>query len=316
MTYLDGNLSSNGLDDPALDIQMFHLPWWTGPHSPTGISSYLSRATIKSALDDYRRQLGAAMPPIGKPHSIHNLADELNKPGYTWHSSANDLPNIPNNNCTRCRLYRAVAVGVMDQVRDTYNMAHGCEVANEAEKDIGIRRASGFNELFEAVLKKECDAGELAAGSGLGREQQRDSEGEQQQDSESGSDKQQFGPEVEGLKKLIKKLVMEAGGMASSKWTWGVDLTEDDLRSLIRGADRQHQVPHSGYDQDLSSGALRSQTSEALDPVNLEDPKDGNLRFDDVSISTIPDLGPHEFPRFQSYWTHPKINLASRSPIR
>src|SRR6266511_34362 len=30
----------------------------------------------------------------------------------------------------------------------------------------------------------------------------------------------------------------------------------------------------------------------------MEDPKDGNLRFDDVSISTIPDLGPHEFPRF------------------
>ena len=118
---------------------MFHLPWCTGPHSPTGISSYLSRATIKMALDDYRRQLAAAMPPFGKPHSIHNLADELNKPGYTWHSSANDLPNIPNNNCTRCRLYHAVAVGVMDQVCDTYNMAHGCEVANEAEKDIGIR---------------------------------------------------------------------------------------------------------------------------------------------------------------------------------
>src|SRR6266542_2389698 len=215
MIYLDGNLSSNGLDGPALDIQMFHLPWWTGPHSPTGISSYLSRATIKSALDDYRQQLTAAMPPFGKPHLIHNLANELNKPGYTWHASANDLPNIPNNNCTWCRLYRAVAVGVMDQVCDTYNMAHGCEVVNEAEKDIGIRRASGFNELFEAVLKKECDAGELAARSGSG--------GEQQQDSESGSDKQQFGPEVEGLKKLIKKLVMEAGGMASSKWTWGVD---------------------------------------------------------------------------------------------
>src|SRR6266542_4193121 len=112
----------------------------------------------------------------------------------------------------------------MDQVRDTYNMAHGCEVANEAEKDIGIRRASGFNELFEAFLKKECDAGELASGSGSGREQQRDSEGEQQQDSESGSDKQKFEAEVDALKKLIKKLVMEAGGMASSKWTWGVDL--------------------------------------------------------------------------------------------
>jgi len=35
-------------------------------------------------------------------------------------------------------------------------MVHACEVANMAEKDIAIRRASGFNELFEAALKKEC----------------------------------------------------------------------------------------------------------------------------------------------------------------
>lgn len=43
----------------------------------------------------------------------------------------------------------------MDQVRDVHNMVHGCEIANEAERDVGIRRASGFNELHEAAVKKD-----------------------------------------------------------------------------------------------------------------------------------------------------------------
>jgi hypothetical protein len=42
----------------------------------------------------------------------------------------------------------------MDQVHDTYNMIHACEVANEAEMAIGIRRASEFHELFDAALKE------------------------------------------------------------------------------------------------------------------------------------------------------------------
>lgn len=57
----------------------------------------------------------------------------------------------------------------------------------------------------------------------------------------------QFGPEVERLKDLTKELVRSGGGMASSKWTWGVDLTNDDLLGLIRGADRQGQNEHTGY---------------------------------------------------------------------
>ena len=132
--YLDGNLSSNGLDDPALAVQLFNLPWWTEEHMPIGNSLYLSSTTLRSALDHYRHELVAALIDSGVPHHIPNFANKLNKPAYTWHSAVNDtLPNNPTD-CTRCRLYRAVAVGVMDQVRDVYNMVHGCEIANEAER--------------------------------------------------------------------------------------------------------------------------------------------------------------------------------------
>jgi hypothetical protein len=296
MAYLDGNLSSNGLDDPALGIQEFYLPWWTRDHAPTGNSSFLCSATINSAVNHYRQRLEAAMMSFIVPHSISSLANELNKPAYTWHSSANDdLPNSPND-CTRCRLYRAVAVGVMDQLRDTYNMVHGCEIANEAEKAMAIRRASGFNELFEAALKKECDR---ESGSGSGSKERAEKDG--------------FAPEVERLKELMKDLALK-GAAASSKWTWGVDLTEDDLRGLIRGADRQDEGPHSGYDQDLPSVSLQSQTSEALDPANLEDPNDG-LHFDNLSdsITLIPDLPPLEFPTYAGVLSAPTGNEPAES---
>jgi hypothetical protein len=123
---------------------------------PTG-NSYLCSATLRLALDRYRRELVATLIDCGIPPNIPNYTNELNKPAYTWHSSVNDAqPNTPTD-CTRCRLYRAVGVGLMDQVRDLHNMVQGCEIANEAERDIAIRQASGFNELHEAAVKKECE---------------------------------------------------------------------------------------------------------------------------------------------------------------
>jgi hypothetical protein len=301
MTYLDGNLSSNGLDDPALGIE-FYLPWWTGSDAPTAQNQFLCSASLKSALNHYRLELKAALFPFRVPHSILNLADELNKPAYTWHSSVNDMPKSPTpNKCTRCRLYRAVAVGVMDQLRDTYNMVHACQTANQSDKDLAIRRASGFNELFEAALKKESD---LKAGSGLGGADGMES-GPGSKGKGKETERPQFGPEVEELKKWMTELVMGGRGTASSKWTWGVDLTEDDLVGLIRGADRLDEPPHSGYDHDLPSGSLHSLITESLDPVNLEDPSDPDLRFDDLSgsITPLPELRPRYIPDYSAVLT-------------
>jgi len=109
---------------------------------------------------------------------------------------------------------------------------------------------------------------------------------------------EQFGPEVGKLKDWMKKVVMDAEHNASQKWTWGMDLTDEDLLSLIRGADSKYQLPHSGYDQDLSTGVLQSHTSDALDPAHLEDWNDSDLLFDVLStpINVIPELRSPEIP--------------------
>ena len=219
MTYLDGNLSSNGLDDPALSITKYLLPWWTSPCAPTHHPSHLTAEFVESALIMYRSECEAARISSGAPHPcLGTLVNELNKPAYMWHSSTQDgLPNSATN-CTRCRLYRAVAVGVVDQLCDTYNMFHACEIANQADKDVAIRRASGFNELYDAALKKECSS-DTGSGSGVQMDRKR-----------KGKEKARFGTEVEDLKEMMKDLMRNS---AAVKWTWGVDLTEDDLCGLI-----------------------------------------------------------------------------------
>jgi hypothetical protein len=322
ITYLDGNLSSNGLDDPALSAQIFDLPWWTKKKMPTAGVFYLCSATLRSALDLYRQELVATLIDCGVPHHIPDYSNELNKPAYTWHSSVNDPLPSSSNTCTRCRLYRAVSLGLMDQARDLYNMVHGCEIANEAERDIAIRRAAGFNELHVAALNKECESeeeceGEGASGPGSG------SDIALMEHSGSGSGKgkekegpEEYRPEVERLKALVRRFLRSADELGSAKWTWGVDLTEDDLLGLIRGADRL-RGSHTGYDLSLPGyDLLASTTSGALDPDNLEDPMTTDLWFDNPSssIASIPDLPPSEFPTYSDVDGLPREELVKAEP--
>jgi len=62
-----------------------------------------------------------------------------------------------------------------------------------AEKDIAIRRASGFNELFEAALKKECERGAVEPEPGSGP-------GDEGGTKRKGKQPERFGPEVGKLK--------------------------------------------------------------------------------------------------------------------
>ena|SRR6266508_4133702 len=93
----------------------------------------------------------------------------------------------------------------MDQVCDTYNRVHGCEIASEAERDIRIQQASGFNELFEASSKKESEQGEVYLGLGPRPAHEADSESQRK-----GQENRWFGLAVEEIKKLTKHLVKEA----------------------------------------------------------------------------------------------------------
>ena len=151
--YLDGNISGDGPDDPTLLISKFHMPWWEGESMPPK-SMFLNSITVRPALEYHRSQLEKDRPIV-----TSRQQKTVAVPNYTWHPEAD-----ADAECNKCPLYRAVSFGHADRMGDIVNMVCALETANRAERNLAIRRASGFNELFAAVLKKECDEGESASG--------------------------------------------------------------------------------------------------------------------------------------------------------
>jgi len=191
-----------------------------------------------------------------------------------------------------------VSLGVADKLRDVENKVHGMEIANAGERDIGMRRASGFNELYESVLKKEVELGhtsESGAILGMGSS------------SSLPRDKKEKHRNVLKVAEIVRAEAQEAWGEsttnenlfggAESKWTWGVDLNSQDLWFMIRGADRLYQLPHSGYDDELASGKLQP-SSPIPSASSIADMEDPDIMFDELTddFPFIRDLYPHEIP--------------------
>lgn len=61
-----------------------------------------------------------------------------------------------------------------------------------------------------------------------------------------------------------------------SMWTWGVDLNSQDIWEMIRGANKNYQLPHSGYDEDLRTGKLVS-LFPIPSPNDIKDPNNPNI---------------------------------------
>ena len=111
----------------------------------------------------------------------------------------------------------------------------------------------GFNQLFEAALNKECE------GLELGLEDPKTRTGIKKQ-----KEKEMVNPTLDSvlddllhsfgsgesfvlttLKHELKSIIDDAIG-ASKKWTWGVELSLEDLKGMVRGIDRESGESHSG----------------------------------------------------------------------
>jgi hypothetical protein len=300
LTYLDGNLSSNGLDDPNLVVTKFHLPWWSGPRAHIKHTTYLSFSTLRAALAEHRMQLEEASKLAGQ--ADFRGGEDVNKTFYSWHPEIYADLDTP---CTRCRLYRAVTFGTVDRLRDAENKSQGLAVANRAEADIGMRRSSGFYELYAEVLKKEVELEKgpfPGSGTGSGADPDSDSFSLGGKKGKARVKVRKGKPKVSEVAEHVRTeaerqlRVSGAFGQVESKWTWGVDLNSQDIWEMTRGADKGYKIPHSGYDDDLRTGKLRS-SSPIPSPNDIEDPDDPDILFDELThVPFIRDLRPDEVP--------------------
>jgi hypothetical protein len=279
VTFLEGGAAMGagaGVPDPGMQVTDFWRPWWLANSAPKA-ADYVTMATISSALAHHLRAIRAlpGQTPVPPPK---DESPELNKPAYGWHS---DVVVDQASPCTRCRLYRAVALGAFDQLRDLRNLVHACETLNLGERDLAARRASGFNQLYEATVIKEANA-DLADADRL-----------------AGKDlKKTWSAGADAVRKKYLELIAIEVHMPSPKWTWGVELTSADLQELARGADRNYEVPHTGYDASLATGHFSGEESDVHCPGEIESDPDREFLVDELSADfpVVRDLEPLEFP--------------------
>ena len=257
---------------PGDEIRVYYAPWWL-EHTRPGNQGYVTHRTINEALEFHRRQAKdiPAQPFV------------LNRPAYSWKSEAHTASGI---DCTRCRLYRAVALGAIDQLADLRNLTNALESAYQCERDLGIRWVAGFHQLFEAAVIKELDvgsdsspAGRMSGLAGFGRLDQAASGSGSRGKRDKKKGKKAEDPEV--LRKRAEALKLYWETAPQVRWVWGVDISHSDIEGMVRGVDRSYKVPHSGYGQSLVTGNLSYSNRESLS--DIEDDDDEIIFFEALS---------------------------------
>jgi hypothetical protein len=190
-------------------------------------------------------------------------------------------------------------LGVMDNIQDLRHHVHGFEVGFEARSDTTIQRAAGFYQLYEAAMRLEWSA-----------------------DKESGSTiTEGKGKGKESKKKIAKKVESDAAAevrqlseLPALKWTWGVDLTTDDVLQLFQTSTlgRIPRQPHSEYEVSLPWGrygevsdAPTSPWTSSLDFSDIDKDHQEVTELDSLDIPTHFTLSPlcHSYddpPPFES----------------
>lgn len=249
----------------------------------------------------------------------------LTKPIYIWKSEAGE-PVSEQDNCKRCRLYRAVSLAAYEENCDIRNMIQGTEVSLQAKKSHVMRRASGFNELFEYLTIKEANAdvdGEKAEKnhpsifvlnqttrptppihpnissqtSNLPTLNLRTNSGKRRAANRLHAD---------NVREEALAALQRFQNSPDIKWTWGVDMDSSEFDQFRRAVDRGGLPPNSGYNNDLPNGpnSFSDSSTDSIGDVGF---------FSDLEENhqVVPDLDPAFFPPYPS-----NVDMTSRLPGR
>jgi hypothetical protein len=289
-------------------VDQFECAWWIQDNLVAVDAQFLNHNNIDLCLVFHRLQI-SLLPISETPHLSHSNT----KPFYIWKPDA-AAPITETDSCKRCRLYRAVAMGTMDEHRDIRNQIQAMEATFTVHKKQAIRRASGFNHLFEFLSIKEQDsavnqtAGNTAAASV--QDDVRISNIAPEAEKEAPLPPIPSKKSKKGRRIVTRRAVAAAArdsaiaevdriqNLPCLKWTWGVDMDASDIPAFRRSADHGNILPHSGYDTSLSHG---SETRTSSSSLPREGDSFGSDYFSDISneaIRPVPDLNPKDIPPY------------------
>ncbi|KAF8813480.1 hypothetical protein BYT27DRAFT_7251006 [Phlegmacium glaucopus] len=160
----------DNVDIPGTHIKNFSFDWWNQAETPEQSIGLLNTQNLSECLKFHACKINQAEHCVaaGEGPSVETSppADSgLSKPHYTWHDKIWD--DAEGDHCPRCHLYRAAALGVMDQAKDLWNHVDAVESAHWAEHALTIHWTLAINLFFEAAVIKDTNGAESAFLAGL-----------------------------------------------------------------------------------------------------------------------------------------------------
>ena len=209
-------------DDPSAVAETYKYGWWVYESEPED-ENILRYDNLDEALEHHRSVTKKFTP----------LAPKLNKKEYTWSRHLSSIPQGLEMKCENCRLYRGVTLGILDNLLDIRNRVHGSEMTSNHRVAMSERRAAGFFQLYETVLMKE-----------LG----------EKSNEEMGSTgtKTPCTPADIEMKAAAELSRLESD--PSLKWTWGTELSREEVLGLRKPIRFFVPRKHSGYEVSLPLG--------------------------------------------------------------
>src|SRR6202522_3134484 len=234
------------LDDSVLDtldagehqqVRTYHLQWWSGPmRKDLENVQILGKLTMMKCLEHFNVEKSkATVLPAGTGAGPSNATSgpSISTPEKKYFTHYN------RKGCRSCTQYRQLLSDVLQDVIKFQSFAATLSFTTHNLLNVGIRRASTFNQLHEAAILKETERIPAPAKAKVAH---RISEVHRKASSD--------------LKRL------EELPVSSYKWTWGEPLPEDDVLGLRGIGARPGGVPHSGYDILLAEGRQGREDSE------------------------------------------------------
>lgn len=276
---------SNIDEDLTAVAESYALPWWTFDEEPAS-ERHLCSGTLVTCLEHHQKVTGIkGILPL-----------KADKTKYTWSRHVSFLPEGLELDCSRCRMYRGVAFGLFDNFQDLRHHVSGLEVLYEARSDISMRRAAGFFQLYDAALTKESAA--------------ENDEGRDTSSTNKGKKKESKHNVIKQVQKSAADQLSELENHPSLKWTWGSDLTIDEvlrLKSSTQPFIQNH--PHSGYNISLPWGRYGEESEAPLSPTPTSCEAFSAIDEDD---HFVPELSLNEIP---FHFTQPPLrNLFDEPP--
>jgi len=245
LLVLDAGTTPN---DPSSVVSEYKYNWWQGVRAP-GPGNILGSGTLQECLDFHRRLIPAIHP-----------VTSYEKHAYMWR----ELWQAAGEDCALCPQLQAVVIAACEQLQTLRQQVDAFETCYDMERDLGNRRASGFNALFgSAIIKETADRAEpYDAETGV------QAPATTLIDVGGSIRKPKKGPEVvERVRAQAARELLEFQRRPNLKWTWGADLDIADLPDMAGAVYNNRQNwSHSGYDTDLADGSVTGMATPPPSP--------------------------------------------------